>query len=97
MAYKCCIVTCRSNYAGEECTKVFPFPKEEDLKKRWIKFVNRKDWVPTSLSYICIKDFEEKYYKKGKCYHLVLNMKPVPTIFDPKKVINKISEINNVA
>ena len=25
-----------------------------------------------------------------------MNMKPVPTIFDPKKVINKNSEINNV-
>ena len=25
-----------------------------------------------------------------------MNMKPVATIFDPKKVINKTSEINNV-
>ena len=25
-----------------------------------------------------------------------MNKKPVPTIFDPKTVINKISEINNV-
>ena len=45
---------------------VFLFPKEEDLRKRWKKFVNRKDWKPTSSSYICIKHFEEKYYKKGE-------------------------------
>ena len=67
--------------------------------KRWIRFGNRKDWQPSSSSYICIKHFEEKYYKKGKNskrYRLAMNMKPVTTIFDPKKVINKNSEINNV-
>ena len=52
MVYKCCIVNYRSNYTGEESTTVFSFPKEEDLKKRWIKFFNRKDCEPISLSYI---------------------------------------------
>ena len=78
---------------------VFSFPKEEDLKKRWIRFVNQKDWEPTSSSYICIKHFEKKYYEKGKTskrYRLAMNVKPVPTIFDPKKVISKNSEVNNV-
>ena len=97
MVYKCCIVNCRSNYTGEESTTVFSFRKEEDLKKRWIRFVNQKDWEPTFSSYICIKHFEEKYYKKGKTSKcLAMNVKPVLTIFDPKKVISKNSEINNV-
>ena len=90
---------CRSNYTVEESKTVFSFLKEEDLKKKWIRFFNRKDWKPTYSSYICIKHFEEKYYKKGKNskrYRLAVNMKPVTTIFDPKKVINKNSEINNV-
>ena len=43
MVYKCCIVDCRSNYAAEEANTVFSFPKDEDIRKRWIKFVNRKD------------------------------------------------------
>ena len=63
---------------------------ELSLKLYWRRFVNRKDWEPTSLSYICIKHFEEKYYKKGKNstrHHLAINMKPVATTFDPKKVI----------
>ena len=67
--------------------------------KRWIRFVNRKDWQPISSSYICIKHFEEKCYKKiknSKRYRLAMNMKPFATIFDPKKVNNKNSEINNV-
>ena len=36
------------DYAGEERTTVFSFPKEEHLRKIWIKFVNRKDWEPTT-------------------------------------------------
>ena len=66
--------------------------------KRWIKFVNRKDWQPSSSSHICIKHFEEEYYKKvknSKRYYLAMNMKPFATIFYPKKVNNKNSEINN--
>ena len=66
MVCKCCVVDCRSNYAREERTTVFSFPKEESLRKIWIKFVNRKDWEPTPLSFICIKHFEETYYRKGK-------------------------------
>ena len=59
-------MNCRSNYTGDKSVTIFSFPKQEDLNKRWIKFVNRKDWEPTSSSYICIKQFKEKYYKKGK-------------------------------
>ena len=43
-------VNCRSNYADEENTTAFSFPKEEHLRKIWITFVNRKDWEPTNLS-----------------------------------------------
>ena len=60
-----------------------------------VRFANRKDWETASSSYICVKHFEEKYYKKGKNSthdRLAINMKPVVTIFDPKKV----SEIKNV-
>ena len=66
MVYKCCVVDCRSNYAGEERTTVFSFPKEESLRKIWIRFVNRKELGLTPSSFICIKHFEEKYCRKGK-------------------------------
>ena len=84
MVYKCCAVNCRSDYAGGDCTTVFSFPKDEHLRNRWIKFVKRKDWKPTASSYICIKHFEEKYYKKGandKPFRLNKKLKPVSTIF----------------
>ena len=99
IVYKCCVVNCRSNYAGEDCTTVFSFPQDELLRNRWIKFVNRKDWKPTSSSYICIKHFEEKYYKKGendKRFRLNKKLKPVPTIFDPTKVSTGSSTVSNL-
>ena len=43
MVYKCCIINCCSISAGEERTAVLNFPKEESLRKIWIKSVNRKD------------------------------------------------------
>ena len=85
MVNKCCIVYCRSNYDGEVSTVVFLFPKNEELKKNWIKFVNRKDWIPTNSSVICIKYFEKKYYKRGNTnqrFRLIKKLKPIPTIFD---------------
>ena len=43
MAYKCCIVHCRSNYS-EQPAAGFCFPKGEDIRRRWMKFVNTQDW-----------------------------------------------------
>ena len=99
MAYKCCAIDCRSNYAGEERTTVFSFPKEESLRKIWIKFVNRKDWEPTPSSFICIKHFEEKYYRKGKNdkrYRLTKTLKPVPTIFNPNIQTSQCSSSSHI-
>ena len=70
----------------EERTNFFSFPKEKSLRKIWIKFVIRKELGSTPSSFICIKHFEEKYYRKGKNgkrYRLAKTLKPMPTIFNP--------------
>ena len=64
MVYKCCIVNCRSSDTREESTTVFSFPKEEYLTKRCIRFVNRKDWEPTSSSYIYVSNILKKNITK---------------------------------
>ena len=97
MVYK--FVDCRSNCAGEERTTVFSFPKEESLRKIWIKFAHRKEWEPTTSSFICIRHFEEKYYRKGKNdkrYRLTKTMKPVPTIFNPNIQISRCSSSSHL-
>ena len=101
MVCGCCIMNYRSNYTGEERTTVFSLLKEKDLKKRWIRFVNRKDWEPFLDIYMhrtFYRKILHKYYigKKSKRYRLAINMKPAATIFGPKKVVNKNSVINEV-
>ena len=86
-------------YGGKERPTVFSFSKEESLRKIWIKFVNRKDWEPTRPSFICIKQFEEKYYRKGKIdkrYCLTKTLKPVPTIFNPNIQTSQCSSSSHI-
>ena len=46
---------------------VFRFPlKNPELNKKWIRFVNRRDWAPTRRSNVCSKYFEEKFIKVDK-------------------------------
>ena len=66
MVNKCCVVGCRSNYKLEERVPVFLFPSDEDIKNRWIKFVNRKDWQSTCSTVIYIKYFQDKFLKKDE-------------------------------
>ena len=42
------------------------FHDDQELKLKWIYFVNRKYWLPTAHSVICIDLFEEKFIKRGK-------------------------------
>ena len=65
MVNKCSIYNCRSNYAGENHIVVFLFPRDDDLKKIWIRFVNRKNWSPSNSRVICIKHFEKNIFKNG--------------------------------
>ena len=58
----------------------FHFPlKNEELNKKWIRFVNRSDWIPTKYSVLCELHFEDTYKNKGKCMSWNWSMKPVRT------------------
>ena len=53
MVYKCCVVDCQSNCAGEEQTTVFSFPKEEVYVKYvsgsiGVKILEVVDWSQVS-------------------------------------------------
>ena len=47
MLNKCAAPKCTSDYASNEKKQIakFDFPlKNAELKKQWIRFVNRRDW-----------------------------------------------------
>ena len=99
MFYKYCIVGCCSNYTAEEVNADFYFTKDEDIRERWIKFINRKDWLSTLSSYICKNHFEPKYFRKGqknRRYRLIKKLKPVPTIFNRSYVTHMSSSSSNL-
>ena len=64
MFNKCAVPNCTSGCASNEkkqITKLY-FPlKNADLKRQWIRFVNRKDWLATKHLVLCELHFEEKY------------------------------------
>ena len=52
----------------EKNVAVFAFPdKEKDLERwrKWVRFVNRKDFVVTKCTRICEKHFEQQYIRIG--------------------------------
>ena len=84
MPDKCCVFNCRLNYDNSPKETAFFFPNEKkdyDLRQRWIRFVNRKDWKLSKKSCICQKHFEPHCYKtgaQGKLYRLAKKLKPLP-------------------
>ena len=64
----------------EKPWQVSTFPwKNEVLLRRWMKFVNRRDWEPKRTSILCEKYFDEEFISRGKRCTLKWSMDPVPT------------------
>ncbi|GBM23711.1 hypothetical protein AVEN_257626-1 [Araneus ventricosus] len=59
MPYRCCAVNCKGNYKNGPKVPVFSFPKNENLRRRWLQALNRKDFVITANSRVCIQHFSE--------------------------------------
>ena len=43
MVNKCRVSGCHINYQGDETGAVFKLPTDEDLKRKWIAFLDRED------------------------------------------------------
>ena len=54
--------------------------KKDDLLAKWIQFVNRADWKPSSNSVICSKHFDDKFICNGQRKILNWSLNPIPTI-----------------
>ena len=69
-----------SGFKSGEKKSSFHFQEDTDLNEKWIYFVDRKNWLPSKNSVICIDHFEKIFIKYGqkKC-NLMWELKPVPT------------------
>ena len=92
MFNKCAALNCTSGCASnekEQITKFYFLLKNVDLKRQWIRFVNRRDWPAKKHLVLCELHFEEKYLQRGEKYcsrrptaysqNLLSNPSPLPT------------------
>ena len=98
MVNKCTAPSCRSGCAKNTTKYIakFHFPlKNFELKKLWIRFLNRKDWKPTKHSVLCELHFEETYIVWGGKSNLKWLMNPIPTKHSKELLKNAIIVTTN--
>ena len=63
MVNKCVVYGCISEYkTNQEKVSSFEFPiKRPQLMKKWILFVNRRNWTSSKSFVICIKHFKNDF------------------------------------
>ena len=66
MVNKCVVTNYTRDYPTGEKKPFVLFPKDEERRKKWIYFVNRKNWTPTKYSVVCIDHFHDKFIKTWK-------------------------------
>ena len=99
MVNTCSVVNCKTGYKKRKDKKdfipekfpVFGFPDNKpDLREKWIRFVNRREWTPGKNCGVCSKHFEAKFLKIGEKVTLRWDLSPIPTIYFNEEGENKI-------
>ena len=85
MVNKYRVLGCHINYQGDETGAVFKLPADEDLKRKWIAFLDRED--VHSLKNMFVKDIlMPNFWRKMKNVPvLAMEKNPVPTILPGRK------------
>eukprot|EP00102_Acyrthosiphon_pisum_P006714 XP_003240276.1 PREDICTED: THAP domain-containing protein 2-like [Acyrthosiphon pisum] len=63
MPRSCCVVGCKTGYKSNHSTikvSTFSFPTDENLKKKWINKIPRKDLIATKNSVVCASHFTDE-------------------------------------
>ena len=73
MPNKCSVYGCNSNYTStKERYSTFKFPRDDDLRAKWIRKIPNKDLKPTPYSYVCEKHFTKEAISR---YHVIGSLK----------------------
>ncbi|KAF2892963.1 hypothetical protein ILUMI_13211 [Ignelater luminosus] len=90
MPVVCCVPNCDSNRSrhGPYVT-VFRFPTNDKVKSHWEKAIGN-NYKATPSSRICIKHFEDKYFRGTSANsRVLLGRSAVPTLFMPKLIFEE--------
>ena len=72
MFNKCAAPKCTSGYASNEKKQIakFHFPlKNAELKRHWVHFVIRRDWLATKHLVLYELHFEDKHLQQREKYY----------------------------
>ena len=54
----CCIVGCRTGYRGNYgIYQCFFLPKSQEMHRRWLKKINRTNFIPSKHTVVCERHF----------------------------------------
>ena len=82
MPFKCSVVHCHSGYSNGPSKVMFSFPKQDELRQKWVKFLNREAFAVTHSSRMCIDHFELRYIIPHPLKtRLNMKLNPIPTIY----------------
>ena len=69
MPYSCCVPGCHAGYnssnesQAEKNASMFRFPKNEELKRKWLSAIPRTDWIAKESHRVCSLHFEERDFE----------------------------------
>lgn len=105
MPSMCCVVYCKSGYrSNPEKVSCFLFPKDEELKSKWIKAIPRSNLKVSPKTFICEKHFTAgqiiRTWESGTgANKIVINLKrprltseAIPSIFPGPKYLSKLTK-----
>lgn len=52
MVNKCCVPGCAGNYTKDQKVHIFKFPKDDDLRKKWLHAIHREDFTVSKHSVV---------------------------------------------
>ncbi|XP_047101298.1 uncharacterized protein LOC124720074 [Schistocerca piceifrons] len=95
MVNKCCVPRCSGNYNWNNKVHTFKFPRDDDMRRKWLSAIKRDGFIPTKYSVVCHRHFTEsdirrctKYYDKARNRTLTVRLdKPrlqedaIPSVF----------------
>ena len=83
MVISCCAYGCENRFSKQSNTSFHKFPlKSDELCKKWVVALRRKNFVPTKYSYVCSAHFvSEDYTGEKKASKPRLKDDAVPSVF----------------
>ena len=94
MPARCYVAGCDSIYGKKANVLLHVFPKDEELRRKWINLCARKGTITPATPKICSRHFDQAMYERNLKYELLAlpvpnqqkRLKPgaLPTLYLPK-------------